>query len=94
MSDEQIVDVPPGYVPFCVTDYLDNDEMTWLYFVDLAEPENERIFGGGIMEVLIHREEKFGVLSSDVPQLQKVFDFVNSGKVLTQEVVRNIRSAS
>ena len=44
MSDEQIVDVPPGYVPFCVTDYLDNDEMTWLYFVDLAEPENERIF--------------------------------------------------
>ena len=94
MSDKHIADVPPGYTPFCVMDYLDSDEMTWLYFVELAEPENERIFDDAIMEVLSHRKEKFGVLSTDVPQLQKAFDVVNSGKVLTQEVVRNICSAS
>lgn len=83
-----------GFVRFCATDYLTNDKTTWLYFVELAEPENQRIFADAVMEVLLHREEKFGVLSSNVPQLQKVFDVVNSGGVLTQEVVKNICNAS
>ena len=94
MSNEHIADVPPGYVPFHVMDYLDTDESIWLYFAELAEPENKRIFAVAVMEVLLHREEKFGVLSSNVPQLQKVFDVVNGGKVLTQEVVKNICNAS
>ena len=83
-----------GFVRFCATDYLTNDKTTWLYFVELAEPENTRIFDEAVAEVISHRKEKFGVLSSEMKSLQLVFDIVNSGKVLTQEVVRNICSAS
>ena len=43
MSNEHIADVPPGYVPFHVMDYLDTDKSIWLYFAELVEPENQRI---------------------------------------------------